>query len=263
MGKRLHLSNPKTYNEKIQWLKLYGRTPMDKVLADKYLVKKYIADTIGDEYVIPLLGVWDSPEQIDFTNLPERFVLKCNHNSGRGMCICRDKTALDLESVREGLRIGLKENYFLRSREKAYKGIPRKIIAEEYMEDNTTKDLKDYKFFCFNGEPKIVFVATGRELGEHEVKFDFFDMEYNHLNITNGHPNSNPFPHKPASFEKMKELAAVLSKGYPHIRVDFYEVNGRVYFGEFTFSHWGGMTPFEPEEWDRILGDWIVLPNIK
>lgn len=260
MGKRLHLRHPITYNEKIQWLKLYGRTPINKIMADKYLVKQYIEDTIGKEYVIPLLGVWDSPEEIDFDLLPDKFVLKCNHNSGRGMIICKDKSKLDIALVKEQLHIGLKDEYYLRSREKAYEGIPRKIIAEEFMEDNTTKDLRDYKFFCFDGEPKALFVATGRELGEHEVKFDFFDMDYNHLPITNGHPNSIPYPEKPVTFDKMKELAALLSKGIPHVRVDFYEVNGQVYFGEFTFSHWGGMTPFEPEEWDRIFGDWIQLP---
>ena len=263
MGKILHLSNPKTYNEKIQWLKLYGRTSIDKVMADKYLVKKNITDAIGEEFVIPLLGVWDTPEQIDFDSLPDRFVLKCNHNSGKGMCICRNKSVLDFERVREELRIGLDSDYYLISREKAYKDIPRKIIAEEYMEDRITNDLRDYKFFCFNGEPKILFIATGRELGEHEVRFDFFDMDYNHLDITNGHPNSIPYPQKPVTFEKMKELASVLSAGHPHIRVDFYEVDGKVFFGEFTFSHWGGMTPFEPSKWDRILGDWIVLPKRK
>lgn len=260
MGERLHLKHPKTYNEKVQWLKMYGRQPINKIMADKYLVKDYITKQLGEGYVIPLLGVWDSPDEINFDTLPDRFVLKCNHNSGRGMCICKDKSKLDIESVKEELRIGLKEDYFVRSREKAYQNIPRKIIAEAFMEDNTTKDLRDYKFFCFNGEPKVLFVATGRELGEHEVKFDFFDMDYKHLPITNGHPNANPYPEKPKSFEEMKQLATKLSEGIPHVRVDFYEVNGKVYFGEFTFSHWSGMTPFEPKEWDRIFGDWIKLP---
>lgn len=262
MGKKLHLRHPVTYNEKLQWLKLYGRTPINTIMADKYLVKQYIVDKLGrDDYVIPLLGVWDSPEEIDFELLPDKFVLKCNHNSGRGMCICKDKSQLNIDLVKKELRIGIKENYFLRSRENAYKGIHPKIIAEAFMEDSTTNDLRDYKFFCFNGEPKVLFVATGRELGEHEVKFDFFDMDYQHLPITNGHPNAFPYPKKPTTFETMKILAAQLSKGLPHVRVDFYEVNGRVYFGEFTFSHWGGMTPFEPEEWDKIFGDWIQLPK--
>lgn len=260
MGKWLNLKHPQTYNEKIQWLKLYGRTPMNKIMSDKYLVKQYIAKRLGDAYVIPLLGVWDSPDEIDFNALPNKFVLKCNHNSGGGMYICKDKTKLDVEKIKDGLREGLKEDYFVRSRENAYKDIPRKIIAEAFMEDSASKDLRDYKFFCFNGEPKVMFVATGRELGEHEVKFDFFDMNYNHLPITNGHPNSNPYPTKPKTFDEMKRLAADLSKGIPHVRVDFYEVDGKAYFGEFTFSHWGGMTPFEPEEWDMTFGNWIKLP---
>lgn len=263
MGKKLHLRHPESYNEKIQWLKLYGRTPINRIMADKYLVKQYVSDVLGKEYVIPLLGVWDSPDQIDFDSLPDKFVLKCNHNSGRGMCICKDKSKLNVDVVKQELSIGIKENYFLRSREYAYKGIPPKIIAEAFMEDSSTNDLRDYKFFCFDGEPKVLFVATGRELGEHEVKFDFFDMDYCHLPITNGHPNANPFPEKPVTFEKMKQLAAQLSKGIPHVRVDFYEVNGQVYFGEFTFSHWGGMTPFEPEEWDYLFGKWIKLPSFQ
>ena len=260
MGKRLHLHHPKTYNEKIQWLKLYGRTPNDKILADKYLVKQYIADLLGEKYVIPLLGVWDNADEIDFDLLPDRFVLKCNHNSGKGMCICKDKSSLDVAKVRRALNEALKENYSHNSREKAYEGISRKIIAEKYMENSTTKDLRDYKFFCFNGIPKVLFIATGRELGEHDVKFDFFDMDFNHLPLTNGHPNASPYPEKPVCFEEMKQLAARLSDGMPHIRVDFYEVDGQVYFGEFTFSHWGGMTPFEPEEWDTTFGEWIQLP---
>ena len=259
-GEKLHLKHPKTYNEKIQWLKLYGRQPINRVMADKYLVKQYIAERLGEEYVIPLLGVWDSPDEIDFGSLPNRFVLKCNHNSGGGMCICKDKTKLDIETVKDDLRRGMKDDYYIRSREKAYKDIPHKVIAEAFMEDSVTKDLRDYKFFCFNGKPKVLFVATGREKGEHEVKFDFFDMEYSHLPITNGHPNSNPYPKKPTTFDKMKKLAAQLSEGIPHVRVDFYEVDGKVYFGEFTFSHWSGMTPFEPKEWDKIFGDWIQLP---
>lgn len=261
MGKRLKLRHPVTYNEKIQWLKLYGRTPVNTIMADKYLVKHYIEEQLGKGYVIPLLGVWDSPDEIDFDALPSKFVLKCNHNSGAGMCICTDKTKLNIELVKKELQKGLEENYYTKSREKAYKDIPKKIIAEEFMEDSTTKDLRDYKFFCFNGVPKVLFVATGRELGEHEVKFDFFDMDYKHLPITNGHPNANPYPEKPKTFEEMKRLATKLSEGIPHVRVDFYEVDGNLYFGEFTFSHWGGMTPFEPEEWDKIFGDWIQLPE--
>ena len=261
-GKELNLENPKSFSEKIQWLKLYGRTPLNKVMADKYLVKQYIAEKIGDEYVIPLLGVWDKPEDIDFESLPNRFVLKCNHNSGLGMVICKDKSKLDLIKVRKGLAAGLREDYFWCSREYAYKDIPRKIIAEAYMEDEKTQELRDYKFFCFNGEPKALYIASGRSKGEHSVTFDFFDMDFHHLPFTNGHPNFKQPVEKPVCFDEMKRLAAILSVGEPHVRVDFYEVNGRVYFGEFTFSHMGGFMPFEPEEWDYKFGEWIDLPKI-
>lgn len=259
MGKKLHLDNPKTFNEKLQWLKLYGRRPIDTVLADKYAVKEYISKQIGAQYVIPLLGVWDRFEDIDFEKLPNQFVLKCTHDSG-GIAVCRDKSTFDYDSARKRLNKGLKHDYYLYSREKAYKDIPRRIIAEEYMEDEQTQELRDYKFFCFDGDVKCLFIATDRMKKGEETKFDFFDENYNHLPITNGHPNADVLPQKPICFEEMKVLAAKLSQGMPHVRVDFYEVNGRVYFGEMTFSHWGGMMPFEPEKWDRIFGGWIRLP---
>lgn len=259
--KRLNWRNPQTFSEKIQWLKIYSRDDINRVMSDKYLVKQYIADRIGSEYVIPLLGVWDSEKDIDFDSLPQRFVLKCNHNSGTGMVICRNKDLLNIEQVKEGLRKGLKEDYFPISREYAYKDIPRKIIAEEYMEDAETGELRDYKFFCFDGQPKALFIASGRLKGKESITFDFYDMDFNHLPFTNGHPNSDTPLACPKCFQEMKELAAILSKGIPHVRVDFYEVNGKVYFGEFTFSHWGGLMPFKPEKWDYIFGSWIKLPE--
>lgn len=262
MGKRLNLSKPQSFNEKIQWLKLYGRTNDNVIMSDKYAVKQYVSDIIGTKYVIPLLGVWDKPEEIDFDSLPNQFVLKCTQNSGLGMYVCKDKSKMNKEAVLKGLRRGIKEDYFLPSRDYCYKDIPHRIIAEEYKEDKKTKELRDYKFFCFDGEPKIFFIASGRSKGEHNVTFDFYDMDYNHLPFTNGHPNSKEPLEKPSGFEEMKRLAATLSKGMPHVRVDFYEANGQVYFGEFTFSHWGGMMQFEPEEWDYKLGEWIKLPSI-
>lgn len=261
--KKMNWDNPQTFSEKIQWLKIYGRTKENQIMSDKYLVKQYITERIGAQYVIPLLGVWDRPEDIDFSKLPDKFVIKCNHNSGTGMYICRDKSKLDENAVRRELRKGLLQDYYIGSREYAYKDIPRKIIAEQYMEDAETKELRDYKFFCFDGEPKALFIASGRLQGEESVTFDFFDMDYKHLPFTNGHPNATVQPEKPKCFEEMKQLAAKLSKGIPHVRVDFYEVNGQVYFGEFTFSHWGGLVPFEPEEWDFTFGSWIKLPSKK
>lgn len=260
MGKRLNLKNPQTFNEKLQWLKLYGRRPIDTILSDKYAVKEYIAKTIGEKYVIPLLGVWDRFEDIDFDKLPEQFVLKCTHDSG-GILVCKNRNDVDFDKVKETFNRSLKTDYYVFSREKAYKNIPRRIIAEEYREDSKTGELRDYKFFCFDGEPKALFIASDRQVEGEETKFDFFDMEYNHLPFTNGHPNAKILPEKPLCFEEMKELAAKLSRGIPHVRVDFYEVDGHVYFGEMTYSHWGGMTPFNPEEWDYTFGSWIVLPE--
>ena len=260
MGKWLHLKHPKTFNEKLQWLKLYGRRPIDTVLSDKYAVKEYIAKTIGSQYVIPLLGVWDKFDDIDFDSLPNQIVLKCTHDSG-GVVICKNKSDFDKEAAKKVINKGMQNNYYVYSREKAYRDIRRRIIAEEYKEDAATKELRDYKFFCFDGVPRLLFIASDRQLQNDETKFDFFDMDFNHLPFTNGHPNAAIPPVKPDKFEEMKMLAAKLSQGIPHVRVDFYEANGQVYFGEMTYSHWGGMKPFEPEEWDRILGDWIQLPN--
>jgi len=261
MKKKLDLDAPKSFNEKLQWLKLYDRKPEYTVMVDKYLVRQYIAEKIGEEYLIPLLGVWDSPDDIDFDKLPDKFVLKCNHNSGKGMCICKDKSKLDIEKVKQELREGLAQDYYLTGREWPYKDVPRKIIAEQYMEDEKTQELRDYKFFAFDGEVKALFIATDRQTQGEETKFDFFDMEYNHLDFTNGHPNASVLPEKPETFDRMKELAAILSKDIPQVRVDFYDVNGKIYFGELTFSHWSGLVPFEPEDWDYTFGSWIKLPE--
>lgn len=259
-GRWIDLKCPKTFSEKLQWLKLYDRRPEYTTMVDKIEAKKYIAEIIGEEYIIPTLGVWDDPKEIDFAALPNRFVLKVNHNSGTGMYICKDKNKMDIEKIKAGLCRGLKENYFIKNREWPYKNVKRKIFAEAYMEDEYG-ELRDYKWFCFDGEVKCLFIATDRSKGDHATRFDFFDMEFNHLPFTNGHPNANIQPQKPKMFEKMKELAAKLSTGIPHVRIDFYEVNGRVYFGEMTFYHWSGMVPFEPEEWDYKFGEWLTLPK--
>ncbi len=260
MRQKLDLKHPQTFSEKLQWLKLYNRRPEYTVMVDKYLVRRYIAEKIGEEYLIPLIGVWDSPEEIDFDALPDRFVLKCNHNSGIGMCICKDKSKLDVAKVREELRRGLAQDYYKKWREWPYKDVPRKIICEQYMEDESG-ELRDYKFFCFDGKVRAMFVATERSKGDDQVKFDFFDSDFQHLPFTQGHPNSPARIEQPKSFEKMKQLAGELSKGFAHLRVDFYEINGRIYFGELTFSHFSGFVPFEPPQWDKTFGDWIELPD--
>ena len=258
-GKKLNLKNPKTFNEKLQWMKLYYRNPVCTTIVDKYEAKRYVAERIGEEYIIPTLGVWDRFEDIDFDALPNQFVLKCTHDSG-GLVVCRDKRELDIEQAKHKINKCLKRNFYWHGREWVYKDIKPRIIAEKYMEDSQTKELRDYKFFCFNGEPKVLFVASGRQ-GSGEMCFDFFDTQYNHLPIRKGHPNAEEKPSKPVSFELMKTLAEKLSEDLPHVRADFYEVNGKVYFGELTFASGGGFGPFEPEEWDKIMGDWFILPK--
>ena len=186
-------------------------------------------------------------------------MLKCTHDSG-GLVICTDKATFDKEAARKKIEASMKAKYFYHTREWAYKNVKPRIIAEQYMEDDTTKDLRDYKFFAFDGDVTMLFIATERQEKDSETKFDFFDSDFNHLDFINGHPNAKIPPAKPQNFELMKELASKLSKGIPHVRVDFYEVNGKVYFGELTFCHWSGLMPFEPDEWDEKLGDWIKLP---
>jgi len=258
-GHNLNLKNPQTYNEKLQWLKLYDRNPLYTKLVDKYEAKVYVAEKIGGQHVIPTYGVWNHFDDIDFDMLPDSFVLKCTHDSG-GVVVCKDKGDLDMVSSREKIETSLKNNYYYQSREWPYKNVPPRIIAEKYMEDTSFGELRDYKFFCFSGEPKVMFVASER-MSDQETKFDFFDMNYDHLDVYNGHPTAENIPQKPACFEEMKEFAEILSSGIPHVRIDFYEVDGNIYFGEFTFSHWGGFVPFDPPEWDQKIGEWINLPD--
>lgn len=259
-GKKLRLKKPQTYNEKLQWLKLHDRRPEYTEMVDKYAVKEYVANLIGKEYVIPTLDVWDRFDDIDFDALPDKFVLKCTHDSG-GLVICRDKATFNKEAARAKIEKCLKRDFYFHGREWPYKNVPHRIIAEEYMEDSETKELRDYKFFCFGGTPRMLFIATERMNKNEETKFDFFDMDFNHLDVRNGHPNADVPPKAPQNFEEMKNLAAKLSQNIPHVRVDFYEVNGKTYFGELTFFHWSGLMPFDPPKWDKIMGDWITLPT--
>lgn len=257
LNKELNLDDPKTFNEKLQWLKLYNRQPKYTMLADKYAVKQYVTEKTGSEYVVPLLGVWNDFDDIDFTVLPEQFVLKCNHDCG-SIVICRDKQTFDYDVARKKLTQYLNRNYYWEGREWPYRDIPPKIIAEEYLDSGDGKPPVDYKYFCFGGEPKIMFIATDRGI---DTKFDFYDMDFNHLELVHGHPNANTALEKPEKFEEMRSLATVLSNGIPFVRVDFYNINGRIYFGEYTFFHWGGLMPFVPENWDYTLGSWLALPE--
>ena len=263
MGKKLNLDNPISYNEKLQWLKLYDRRPEYTMMVDKYAVKDYVTQKIGKEYVIPTLGVWNSIEEIEWEKLPNQFVLKTTHDGGScGVVICQDKSVFDRQKAIVKLKRSLSYNPYNGAREWPYKNVPKRIIAEKYIEpDPDLNDLPDYKYFCFNGEVKALFVATDRQTPGEEVKFDFFDADYNHLPFRQGHNNATIVPDKPGSFDKMKQLASKLSEGIPQLRVDFYEVNGRPLFGEMTFFHFSGMVPFCPQEWDDKFGGWIRLPK--
>ncbi|OWV21556.1 glycosyl transferase [Fibrobacter sp. UWB2] len=259
VGRWPNLKNPKTFNEKLQWLKLHDRNPLYTKLVDKYEVKSIVAKQIGEEYIIPTLGVWDKFDDIDFGKLPNQFVLKCTHDSG-GLIVVKDKSTLDIAAARKKINACLKMNYYWTLREWPYKNVKPRIIAEKYMEDESGYELKDYKIFCFNGEPKALFIATDR--GIHETKFDFFDVDLNHLPMKQHYPN-NPdikIP-DPAGIKKMFELAHVLTKDFKHCRADFYDINGKIYFGELTFSHFSGMQPMEPAEWDERFGSWLDLKN--
>lgn len=263
MRKKLDLNNPQTYSEKLQWLKLYYHRPDLVTMADKLAVKDYVASIIGQEYVIPLLGSWDDPKEIDWDSLPKQFVLKTNHDGGNyGIIICKDKDGLNKEKAIKRLRKSLKRNTFLLGREWPYKNIPRKVFAEQYMVNEGADELPDYKFFCFDGKVKMIYVATGRQSGTG-LCFDYYDEDFRHLDLVQTHPMATKTPEKPDCFDQMKTLAEKLSLGLPHVRVDFYEVNGRVYFGEFTFFSLGGWAAFHPEEYDYKLGSYLHLPEQK
>lgn len=257
--KELNLETPKTYTEKLQWLKLYDHKDIYTIMVDKYEAKRYVAQQIGEEYVIPLLGVWERSEDICFDELPEQFVLKTTHDSG-GYVICTDKNVLDQEHTKEKLKRLLSKNYYVGSREWPYKNVKPRIIAEPYMEDKADGELRDYKFFTFNGVPKVLYITQARGKDQETVA-DFYDMEFKHLPFVIDHATAEIPPHPPKNFELMKKLAARLSEGTPQLRVDFYEVNGKVYFGEMTFFHCSGLEAFHPSEWDKIFGDWLVLPE--
>lgn len=256
-NKKLDLKKPQTFNEKLQWLKLYDRNPEYTKMVDKYEAKKYVANIIGEEYIIPTLGVYDKFEDINFATLPNQFVIKCTHDSG-GLIICKDKTKLNIKEARKKINKSLKRNYFYTGREWPYKNVKPRIIAEQYMVDESGTELKDYKFFCFNGEPKLLFVAKDRP---YATKFNYYDMDFKKLPFKQHYKNFNDYIEKPKGFEKMIELSRKLSKDIPHVRVDFYDINGKVYFGELTFYHFSGFEKFEPNEWDKKLGDMLELPR--
>ena len=264
MGHKLNLKDPKRFNEKLQWLKLYNRNPFYNIIVDKYAVREYIKEKIGDEYLIPLLGVWDKIEDVDYSKLPEQFVLKGTNDCGSVM-ICSDRKKFDFKKAKYILkRATTVKYYYTRGREWAYKDVQPRIIAEKFMVDESGYELKDYKFFCFNGEPKMIQVNFDRFNKSFdksmETKKNLYDTEWNFLPFVHNYPSvSEAQIARPERLEDMLELARTLSKGFPFLRVDFYYINGRIYFGELTLYPASGYGAFTPDEWDYTLGSWIDL----
>lgn len=258
-GRKLNLDNPKTFNEKLQWIKLNYRNPVCSVMVDKIEAKNYVGKIIGEEYIIPTLAVWDSFEEIDWNLLPNQFVLKCNHDSG-GLVICRDKTSLNKGTAKNKIQKCLKTNYFWHGREWVYRDVKPQILAEKYMEDSKNKQLSDYKFYCFNGEVKFLYVSSGME-NHHTARVGFYDLCFKKMPFKRmDYLTFEKDPEKPKHFEEMIKIAEKLSTGFPFLRVDLYEINDRVYFSELTFIPCSGLMVVNPEKWDSIMGDWLVLP---
>lgn len=263
VGYELNLDNPKTFNEKLQWLKLHDHKDIYTTMVDKYAVKKYVADMIGEQYVIPTLGVWNHFDEIDFEKLPKQFVLKNTHDSGR-VVIVKDKNNFDIDGAREKLEFGIRRNYYYSWYEWPYKNVPPRIIAEKFMADGAgaNDDLTDYKFMCFNGKVRCTFTCTDR-FAKDGLKVTFFDNDWQQLPFQRHYPAAQPGSiAKPKSFELMKELSERLAKDIPFVRVDFYDVGDEVYFGELTFFPGAGMEEFTPQEYDGVLGEWIKIDNV-
>lgn len=258
LHKELDLQEPKTFNEKLQWLKLHDRNPEYTKMVDKYEVKKYVSDVIGEEYVIPTIGVWDKFEDINFDDLPKQFVLKTTHDSG-SVVVCKDKDKLDINKTKKKLTKSLKRDFYNCGREWPYKNVKPRIIAEKYMEDDSG-DLKDYKVYAFNGECDLVLTCLDRAKGE--TKFVYYDRNWNlQKEMTNdGIKYGDTIKtEKPKTLDKMFEFASILSKGIPFVRVDFYEAKGELYFGELTFFPSSGFDANRKEITDKILTEKLKL----
>ena len=259
-GKKLHLNPPLTYNEKLQWLKLHNRQPEYTSMVDKYEVRKFVADRVGEEYLVKSLGVWNKADEIDFDTLPNQFVLKCTHDCG-GLVICRDKSALDIEAAKKQLDNCLKTNFYYQGREWPYKNVKPRIYAEEYLEDAGETQLSDYKVFCFDGVPQIIQVDYDRYEGH---KRQFFDCDWNRMDISFHFPSDTVKKiARPEVLPEMLGLAKKLSVGFPHLRTDFYIVNNKLYVGEMTFFHGTGFGKWWPEGTDEWLGSFLKLPVIR
>lgn len=257
-GKKLNLKNPQTFNDKLQWLKLHDRKPEYTMMVDKYEVKKYVADKIGAEYVIPTLGIYNHFDEIDFDSLPNQFVLKCTHDSG-SVVVCKDKSTFDKTAARRKLEDGLKHNYYWNFREWPYKNVKPRIIAEKYLSEDDNSDLDDYKIMCFENEPKIIQVHKNRFVN-HTV--DYYDLNWTKLDISQDvMPKSNFVVEKPSTFEDMVKFSKLLSNGIPQIRIDWYNVRYKLYFGEMTFFDGAGLDEYIPDKWNKIFGEMIKLPK--
>lgn len=257
-GKTLNLEKPKTFNEKLQWLKLYDHNPEYTKMADKYEVKKYVADLIGEQYVIPTLGIWDSYETIDFSKLPQQFVLKCTHDSG-SVAIIRDKSNIDYQALKEQFEKAMKSNFYKLGREWVYKNIKPRIIAEPYMTDESGYELKDYKIFNFNGKAKMIQVDYDRFVSH---KRNLYDTDWKYIEAVIEYPTDPEREiRRPEELGKMLALSEKLSVGIPHVRADFYSIKNRIYFGELTFYHGSGYEKFNPESFELEMGNWLELPQ--
>lgn len=256
-NRKLNLKNPERFTEKLQWLKLYDRKPEYTMMVDKYEVKKYVSNLIGEEYIIPTLGVWNTFDEIDFDKLPNAFVLKCTHDSG-GLVICKDKKRFNKEAARKKIEMSLKHDYYLWGREWPYKNVKPRIIAEQFMMDSKTEDLRDFKFFCFGGQVKCFKVDFDRFIEHHA---NYYDEKSNMLNFGEVicPPDYNKKIELPECISEMEKLAQELSAGHPFLRADFYDVDGKIYFGEMTFYPASGFGKFTDDKWDKLLGSWIPM----
>ena len=257
IGKKLNFDNPKTFNEKLQWLKIYDRNPLYVKLVDKYEVRNYIKEKIGEEYLIPLIGVYNRFEDIKFELLPNQFVLKCTHDSG-GVFVCKDKEKCDFMEMKNKVNKLLKRNFFYQSREWPYKEVKHKIIIEKYMQEDGKAELTDYKLMCFNGKVKCTLVCSDRN-SKSGLRKDFYDTNWNRLPFQKHGKNLEHQMPKPENYELMVQLAEKLARDFKFLRVDLYEISGKIYFGELTLYPGAGIEKFEPSEWDEILGSWLEL----
>lgn len=259
-GKDLNWDNPTTFNEKLQWLKIYDRNPEYSKMVDKYEAKQYVGGKVGFEHIVPTLGIWNSFEEIDFETLPQQFVLKCTHDSG-GVILCKNKDDFDRRAAKKKIERSLHRDYYSASREWPYKNVSPRVLAEKFLVNESGGELKDYKFYCFDGVVKFLMVNSDRGSSK-KTKADYFDRDFNWLDFEWGYEHADAKPSKPLLFDEMIRISEELSKELIHVRVDLYECNNQVYFGELTFFDGSGFAKFDPPDWDSIIGKMLVLPNV-